>query len=921
MTKQLRYFFTLLLLAVASVGWADSYVKVTNTSDITDGSYLIVYETGNVAFNGAMETLDAVANTINVTISNGVIVSNAEVDAAAFEINVTDGKLKSASGFYIGVSSYANGLKQSENVDDYTNAFAIDDVGNALITVETDGGTMTLKYNKASNQTRFRYYKSGQENIQLYKKGEDKPIPTISGTTPFTESTTVTITPSLAGDAIYYSTDGSAPTAKSKLYSSPFTLTETTTVKAVEKDSKGNLGEIVEKTFIKEEIPEGVVLFDATVDKSESTTAGAAEITKQGVTISTSSGIFGNGKEYRVYKNQTFTVSSKTAKIQKVVMTCIGEGTSDFGPGLFSLPEGGVGTYETEGMTGTWEGDAAELSLVAKEGQVRMTKVEVYLGESSGKIQATVTIGSTSLNVGETTTVTTDGPALKLATSNASIASVTGTTVKGVAAGTATITATWSENDEYEGGEIQFSVTVIDPNAPGTENNPYTVAQALEVIASLEGGTSTPSQVDVKGVISAITEVNVEHGNATYLIKDEGAEETITVYRGKYLGNVNFTDQNQIKVNDVVVIYGKLQKYVKDGTITPEVAGGNYIVSITPASGKKPVTMSFKPESVKVKMGDSFTAPTLTINPEGLAVTYTSDAPGVATVIDKNTGTIEIKGVGDANITATFAGDDEYESCSASYKITVWEVQSGEDVFELVTDESTLADGDVIVIAAPYTTTVDENNITIYYALGTNQKSNNREAVEISMESDGTIKPSAEQVQFITLKDADSVWNLYVEGLDEESNHPTGYLYAASSNANYLRTEAEVDENGNANATIVIDDENEDTIYDATILFQGTNTRNALMFNGGSKLFSCYAAGSNQTPVKIYRKRVSEITNIPGDADNSGKVDISDVLVTVDYILGKPTPKFNYDNANVDGSIAVDISDVLIIVDIILGKK
>ncbi|MBO4607373.1 MAG: chitobiase/beta-hexosaminidase C-terminal domain-containing protein, partial [Prevotella sp.] len=521
MMKQIRYFFTLLLLAVASVGWADSYVKVTNTSDITDGTYLIVYETGNVAFNGALETLDAVSNTIDVTISNGVIQSTEAVDAAAFTINVKEGTLKSASGFYVGVSSYGNGLKQSENAEDFINGFAIDEAGNALITVAFDEGPMTMKYNSASNQTRFRYYKSGQKDIQLYKKGEAKPVPAISGITPFTESTTVTITPGVAGDKIYYTTDGTTPTAKSKLYASPFTLTETTTVKAVEMDSKGKLGNVVEKIFVKEEIPEtpeGVVIFDATVDKSESTAAGAAEITKQGVTISITNGVLGNGTEYRVYKNQTFTVSSKTAKIQKVVMTCIGEGTSQYGPGLFSLPEGGVGTYETEGLTGTWEGDAAELSLVAKEGQVRMTKVEVYLGESSGKILATVTIGATSLNVGETTTVTTDGPALTLTTSNASVASVSGTTVKGVAAGTATITAKWSENDQYEAGEKQFTVTVTDPNAPGSENNPYTVAQALQVISALADGKTTDTEVYVKGVISEIEEVSVDHGNATYSI-------------------------------------------------------------------------------------------------------------------------------------------------------------------------------------------------------------------------------------------------------------------------------------------------------------------------------------------------------------------------------------------------------------------
>ena len=56
--------------------------------------------------------------------------------------------------------------------------------------------------------------------------------PVISGTTPFEESTEVTIT-GPAGAEIRYTTDGSTPTAESTLYSEPFTLTESANVRAI----------------------------------------------------------------------------------------------------------------------------------------------------------------------------------------------------------------------------------------------------------------------------------------------------------------------------------------------------------------------------------------------------------------------------------------------------------------------------------------------------------------------------------------------------------------------------------------------------------------------------------------------------------------------------------------------------------------
>ena len=73
--------------------------------------------------------------------------------------------------------------------------------------------------------------------------------PTISGTSPFAESTSVTMS-GPSGAEIRYTTDGSTPTSSSSLYSSALNLSATTTVKAIAiKD--GQSSEVTTKVFTK----------------------------------------------------------------------------------------------------------------------------------------------------------------------------------------------------------------------------------------------------------------------------------------------------------------------------------------------------------------------------------------------------------------------------------------------------------------------------------------------------------------------------------------------------------------------------------------------------------------------------------------------------------------------------------------------
>ena len=131
--------------------------------------------------------------------------------------------------------------------------------------------------------------------------------------------------------------------------------------------------------------------------------------------------------------------------------------------------------------------------------------------------------------------------------------------------------------------DIKLTLIQAEYQENGTADKPYTVAEAMEVINGLENGKTTAADVFTKGVIVAITSVDTgDYGNATYLISDNGsAENAITVYRGYYLDNAKFTAEDQIAVGDVVVVKGKLQKYVdKNDVMTPEIAAKNFIHSL-----------------------------------------------------------------------------------------------------------------------------------------------------------------------------------------------------------------------------------------------------------------------------------------------------------------------------------------------------
>lgn len=170
------------------------------------------------------------------------------------------------------------------------------------------------------------------------------------------------------------------------------------------------------------------------------------------------------------------------------------------------------------------------------------------------------------------------------------------------------------------------------------------------------------------------------------------------------------------------------------------------------------------------------------------------------------------------------------------------------------------------------------------------QKTANRHAIPVD-ENGGTISvtpatdPNSQTEVFqFTLEGSDGQWSFF----DELKN---GYLYAASSTANQLKTQTTLDNNGKWSIEF-------DADGNATVVAQGDNTRNIMRFNenssNGTPLFSCYNSGSSiNVPVSFYKAGGAatpdpEPSNYP--TNFTASVDGLDITLTWTDAIGNQLP-------------------------------
>ena len=203
-------------------------------------------------------------------------------------------------------------------------------------------------------------------------------------------------------------------------------------------------------------------------------------------------------------------------------------------------------------------------------------------------------------------------------------------------------------------------------------------------------------------------------------------------------------------------------------------------------------------------------------------ITWSSNNPAIT-----NTGVVTRA---EEDVTVILTATLTIEGVSTTKEFTVTVIAEKEAaIYELVTDVSTLKAGDKIIIVASGTDV----------AMSTTQNGNNRGQIAIT-KSESNITVTDSSVQVISLEAGISEGTLAFYTGD-------GYLYAAGGTGknNYLRTKNTLDATSSWNISIT------DAGIATIITSDSTVSRNTLMYNKNSGIFSCYASG--QQSVCIYK--------------------------------------------------------------------
>ena len=292
-------------------------------------------------------------------------------------------------------------------------------------------------------------------------------------------------------------------------------------------------------------------------------------------------------------------------------------------------------TYAYLGMSGRSSSTQIvkiEITWETEDAVVDPVEAGLSYGEKPVVVEAKV-----GDEIEEPTLINPNGVAVTYRSSDETVAKVDAEgNVTAVGAGEATITATFAGNDEYLAGTASYTIVVTKKDATVTfSEKEYTVYVGAEFTEPTL--TTNPEDLEVSYSIA---------GNDDEVVLFDETDGTVVI--GDKPGTVTIT-----------------ATFAGDDTYKE--ASDSYTITVIE---KKVATLSFDVEGITVYPdAEEFTQPKLTTDPEGLTVTYSSDDEDIAAVVE---GQLVIGSkTGTATITATFAGNGEYNKATATYTVTV----------------------------------------------------------------------------------------------------------------------------------------------------------------------------------------------------------------------------------------------------------
>jgi uncharacterized repeat protein (TIGR02543 family) len=436
-----------------------------------------------------------------------------------------------------------------------------------------------------------------------------------------------------------------------------------------------------------------------------------------------------------------------------------------------------------------------------------------------------------------------------------------------------------------------ISYTISDANAPTITFNPNTID-----LGNVPAGEEVTTTFDViqSNLTSGIT-LTASNGqlNPSYIAQGNGTT-TVTWTCTPTAGSINVTiTATSGSINPTMTITGAA-KTVHDVNITASqngsvsaspasaIEGETITLSVTPASGyylsALNVVNASTSEVISVS-NNTFSMPDADVTvsatfglivPSTVSFSINGKIEMTATVNSSANVSIDMtKFVADVT-TNGYVFNGWYTQANGGTKIPDTYQPSGDitvyaqfgvpasDAYELVTDASQLVAGNLVVIAAAASD----------YAISTTQNSNNRARAAIT-KSGTTITLTSDVCEFV-LGGSTGAWTFYDgDGIGGDN----GFIYAASSSSNHLKTQA----NSNANGQWAI------TFTDnvTKVVAQGTNTHNDLRYNSSNSLFSCYLpTNTDMANVCLYTKPASN-SKATRDVTANSKVTAIDADVIV----------------------------------------